>query len=119
MESPKLTRMSYKVSAKRHLAKTISYRIISTGIGFLIMWRATGSVKWGAAFGVAELVYKPIQYYIHERIWYRWIKFGLVPDKKTPKKEVIKEISESNSEQKTTSPPKQTGKKVLSYSKKG
>jgi uncharacterized membrane protein len=66
-----------KVDAKRHLAKTISYRLISTGIGFLIMWAASGSIKIGAAFGVVELVYKPIQYYIHERIWYKWIKFGL------------------------------------------
>jgi uncharacterized membrane protein len=24
-----------------------------------------------------ELIYKPIQYYLHERIWYKWIKFGL------------------------------------------
>ena len=67
-----------KVSAKRHLAKTISYRIISTLFGFLIMWWATGSIEFGATFGIAELLYKPIQYYIHERIWYRWIKFGLV-----------------------------------------
>ena len=66
-----------KVQAKRHIAKTISYRLISTGIGFLIMWAASGSIKIGAAFGVVELVYKPIQYYIHERIWYKWIKFGL------------------------------------------
>lgn len=62
---------------KRHIAKTISYRIVSTSVGFLIMWVATGSVKLGAAFGVAELVYKPIQYYIHERIWYKYIRYGL------------------------------------------
>jgi len=66
-----------KVDKKRHIAKTISYRIISTSIGFGIMWVVSGSVKMGAAFGVAELVYKPIQYYIHERIWYKYIKFGL------------------------------------------
>lgn len=68
------------VDKKRHIAKTISYRIVSTLIGFLIMWIVTGSVKIGAAFGVAELVYKPIQYYIHERIWYRWIRYGLKKD---------------------------------------
>ena len=66
-----------KVDKKRHIAKTISYRIVSTTIGFLTMWVVTGSVKIGAAFGVAELVWKPIQYYIHERIWYNYIKFGL------------------------------------------
>jgi uncharacterized membrane protein len=65
------------VERKRHIAKTISYRVISTIIGFIIMWWISGSVKVGAAFGVAELVYKPIQYYLHERIWYRWIKYGL------------------------------------------
>jgi len=65
------------VERKRHIAKTISYRIISTLIGFVIMWWVSGDIKVGAAFGIAELVYKPIQYYIHERIWYRWIKFGL------------------------------------------
>lgn len=65
------------VTRKRHIAKTASYRLISTLIGFVIMWAVSGSVKVGAAFGVAELVYKPIQYYIHERIWYRYIKFGL------------------------------------------
>lgn len=65
------------VSVKRHIAKTISYRVISTLIGFLIMWLISGSIKIGAAFGFAELIYKPIQYYIHERIWYKWIKYGL------------------------------------------
>ena len=65
------------VQRKRHIAKTISYRILSTLIGFLLMWWVSGSIKIGAAFGVAELIYKPIQYYIHERIWYKWIKYGL------------------------------------------
>jgi uncharacterized membrane protein len=65
------------VDRKRHIAKTISYRVISTLIGFLIMWWISGSIKFGAAFSVVELVYKPIQYYLHERIWYRFIKYGL------------------------------------------
>ena len=65
------------VEKKRHIAKTISYRVISTLIGFIIMWAVSGSVKVGVAFGIAELVYKPLQYYIHERIWYKWIKYGL------------------------------------------
>jgi uncharacterized membrane protein len=69
------------VSKKRHIAKTISYRVVSTLIGFGIMWAVSGSIKIGAAFGVAELIYKPVQYYLHERIWYRWIKYGL-KDKK-------------------------------------
>jgi uncharacterized membrane protein len=45
------------------------------------MWGATGSIKFGAAFSIAELIYKPIQYYIHERVWYKWITYGLEKDK--------------------------------------
>lgn len=67
---------------KRHIAKTISYRIISTTIGIAVVWGVSGSLKIGTAFGVAELVYKPIQYYIHERVWYKWIKYGLTNNKK-------------------------------------
>jgi uncharacterized membrane protein len=62
---------------KRHIAKTISYRILSTLVGFFLMWWISGSIKIGAAFGVAELVYKPIQYFLHERFWYKFIKYGL------------------------------------------
>jgi uncharacterized membrane protein len=51
-------------------------------IGFGIMWSVSGSIKVGAAFGVAELIYKPIQYYLHERAWYRWIKYGLKKENK-------------------------------------
>jgi len=117
--------MSYKVTAKRHIAKTISYRFVSTGIGFAIMWWATGSIQVGAAFGVVELFYKPIQYYIHERIWYRWIKFGLIEEKKPkPKKvqlndvetKVLEEVQPEISSKEPTNTVPPTGKKVLSYS---
>lgn len=105
-----------KVSYKRHIAKTISYRIVSTTIGFLGMWFATGSLKFGAAFGIVELIYKPLQYYIHERVWYRFFKFGLIEDKKkkttTEPKPKIKEVIKT-----VTDTPKPKGKR-LSYSKK-
>lgn len=99
--------MSFRVSYKRHLAKTISYRIISTTIGVLGVWFATGSLMWGTTFGLVELVYKPIQYYIHERIWYKFIKFGLVEDKRKEKKE-----SSIKPQPKKSTPTK----KVLNYS---
>jgi uncharacterized membrane protein len=58
------------------------------------MWVATGSVEFGVAFGVAELLYKPIQYYIHERVWYRWIKFGLVEVEEKQSEPPIRKINE-------------------------
>jgi len=115
--------MKYKVLAKRHLAKTVSYRILSTSIGFLIMWYVTGSVKIGAAFSIAEMLLKPALYYLHERAWYRWMKFGLVPEKKQPKKDMTKEVLEDIViELKKPVPPspsptpKPKTKKVLNYS---
>lgn len=71
-----------EVTKKRHIAKTISYRIISTTIGIVVVWGVSGSLAIGTSFGIAELVYKPIQYYIHERVWYKWIKYGLTNNKK-------------------------------------
>jgi uncharacterized membrane protein len=103
-----------KVSAKRHLAKTISYRIISTLVGFLIMWWATGSIEFGTAFGLFELLYKPIQYYIHERVWYRWIKFGLieVKEKNPPRGQINQHLQEVILE-KSDSKPSQQEPKIL------
>jgi uncharacterized membrane protein len=65
------------VSVKRHIAKTISYRILSTTLGFLVIWITTGSLSLSTTFSVIEIFWKPIQYYIHERVWYKWIKFGI------------------------------------------
>ena len=100
-----------KISYKRHVAKTISYRIVSTGIGFLTMWWISGSFKIGAAFGIAELLYKPIQYYLHERIWYKWIKFGVIINQE--KKKII---SESTKDEIKIEISKPLGKKTLNYS---
>ena len=103
------------VERKRHIAKTISYRIVSTLIGFAIMWAVSGSIKVGAAFGIIELVWKPIQYFIHERIWYRYIKFGVtkVEDPIKPDLRIMDSMSTGVSETVTT-----TGPKRLVYTKK-
>jgi uncharacterized membrane protein len=77
------------------------------------MWWASGSIKIGAAFGVVELVYKPLQYYFHERIWYRYIRFGLVEEKKKskPKIQIVENTEEVISEPISSS----RKRKVLNY----
>jgi uncharacterized membrane protein len=60
---------------QRSLAKTVTYRLISSAIGFLVVWVLSNDIKTGAMFSIAELIYKPLQYYIHERMWQR-IKWG-------------------------------------------
>jgi uncharacterized membrane protein len=65
------------VQSKRHIAKTISYRILSSLLGFVVVSIVTDSIAIGTTFSVIELIYKPLQYYIHERVWYKYIKYGL------------------------------------------
>jgi uncharacterized membrane protein len=62
---------------KRHLAKTISYRLISSGIGFTVVYVVTGSIELGAGLSAFELIFKPALYFLHERFWYKYVKFGL------------------------------------------
>lgn len=65
------------VEVKRHLLKTISYRILGTTITVLGILILGGSVKMASIFGIGEFAIKPLIYFLHERIWYKWIKFGL------------------------------------------
>jgi uncharacterized membrane protein len=61
---------------KRHLYKTITYRLLSSFAGFVILFVSTKSYYVGITFSIFELVYKPMQYYVHERIWFKYINFG-------------------------------------------
>jgi len=65
------------VAYKRHLAKTISWRVIGTLDTMFISWIVTGSWEWGLAIGGIEVFTKMILYFLHERIWYKYSKFGL------------------------------------------
>jgi uncharacterized membrane protein len=73
------------VEPKRHLLKTISYRIVSSSIGFVLFFIATDNFKFSASFTIAEFLYKPIVYFLHERFFYKYVKYGL-------KKEVEKSV---------------------------
>ena len=73
------------VAKKRHILKTITWRIVGTLDTFLLSWLITGSVKIGAAIGTVEIITKMILYYLHERAWYKLSKFG-IDDKNRRKK---------------------------------
>jgi uncharacterized membrane protein len=65
------------VAYKRHIAKTISWRIIGTLDTIIISWIITDSWKWGVTIGGVEVFTKMILYFFHERVWYKFSKFGL------------------------------------------
>lgn len=67
------------ISRKRHVLKTITWRIIGTIDTMLIAWIISGDPMVGISIGGVELFTKMILYYIHERAWYK-SNFGV--DKK-------------------------------------
>jgi len=68
------------VHVKRHIAKAISYRMVGSAQTILIGYLLTGSLVVSSTMGVIELVVKPIIYFFHERVWYKFSKFGLNKD---------------------------------------
>jgi uncharacterized membrane protein len=62
---------------KRHIVKSITYRIVGTLTTIVLTVAAGLPIKWAGIVGVAELILKPIIYFLHERFWYKYIKFGL------------------------------------------
>ena len=65
------------VSRKRHILKTITWRIIGTLDTMVLSWIITGNWKWGVAIGGVELITKMVLYYFHERAWYKFSNFGI------------------------------------------
>ena len=71
-------------SVKRHVAKTITWRIVGTLDTMVIGWLITGNAMTGLKIGGVEVVTKMILYYFHERMWFK-INLGL-PHRKTENK---------------------------------
>ena len=58
------------LSVKRHLAKTISYRVMATAITIGTALILGLDIEASALLGVGEIMIKPVFYFFHERIWY-------------------------------------------------
>ena len=63
-------------SKKRHLLKSVSWRILGTLDTMTLAWIITGDPYTGLKIGATEVLTKMILYYLHERVWYR-VNFGL------------------------------------------
>jgi|TARA_R110000796_G_scaffold211889_2_gene328064 uncharacterized membrane protein len=65
------------VSYKRHILKTISWRIIGTIDTIVLSGIITGSWALGLTIGGVEVITKMVLYFLHERAWYKFTKFGV------------------------------------------
>jgi len=59
------------INKRRHIAKTITWRVIGTLDTMLLGWLISGDPLIGIQIGGLELFTKMILYYFHERAWYR------------------------------------------------
>jgi len=57
--------MDYKIP----ILKTITYRILGSLTSMVIGYATTKDFAIGVAIGSADLLLKPIIYYIHELLW--------------------------------------------------
>ena len=74
------------VSYKRHILKTISWRVVGTLDTMILSAIITGSWELGLAIGGIEVITKMVLYYFHERAWYKFSSYGI--DKTKRKKRV-------------------------------
>jgi uncharacterized membrane protein len=59
---------------KRHIFKSISWRIIGTIDTMILGWVVTGNPLTGLKIGTLEVLTKMTLYFLHERIWYKYVK---------------------------------------------
>lgn len=77
------------VSRKRHIAKTLTWRVLATTDTFIITFLLSKffgieqAVEVATGVALLEVVTKMFLYYFHERLWYNYINFGV--DKKNDK----------------------------------
>jgi uncharacterized membrane protein len=57
---------------KTQIIKTISYRLISSLSMVCVAYSMGINFKLSTLIGVSELVYKPVLYFIHERVWHKF-----------------------------------------------
>ena len=70
-----------KINKRRHIAKTITWRIIGTLDTMVLGWLVSGDPVVGLKVGGLELITKMILYYFHERAWYS-SNWGIIKTKK-------------------------------------
>ena len=66
-----------KLNRRRHIVKTLTWRVIASLDTLLIAWLISEDIKIGASIASLEVLTKMVLYYFHERAWYKHIKFGL------------------------------------------
>jgi uncharacterized membrane protein len=68
--------MNAKKSRIRHIAKTITWRLIASLTTFILAYVFTQNITKSLWLMGTEMVLKLLLYYYHERVWYKYGKLG-------------------------------------------
>lgn len=58
----------------RHILKTITYRFFATLTTVVVAYMLGASITISAMLGVGEILLKPFIYFLHERLWYKFVR---------------------------------------------
>lgn len=61
----------FQESRNRHIAKTLTWRLIGTIDTVILGWIVLGNPLKGLQIGMVEIVTKMLLYYFHERLWHK------------------------------------------------
>jgi uncharacterized membrane protein len=68
-------------SAKRSIAKTVSWRVSVSALSFMVSWWVTGSAEIAGLLMISKIGLNTVWFYAHERLWNRW-NWGVVDSPK-------------------------------------
>jgi uncharacterized membrane protein len=68
--------MDAKKSRIRHIAKTITWRIIASLTTFILAYIFTQDITKSLWLMTTEMIIKLLLYYYHERVWFKYGKLG-------------------------------------------
>ena len=64
--------ITYLSKRKRHIFKTISWRLVGTFDTFLLSYLLTSRIDQSLSIASVEIFTKIILYYFHERLWFKY-----------------------------------------------
>ena len=62
-------------TVSRSVAKTFSFRVVTTVANFVFAWFMTGNIAFATSLFIFQWTVVLVFYYVHERLW-TWIKWG-------------------------------------------
>lgn len=84
-----------KIERKRHIAKTITWRIVGSIDTLVLATFFSGSLEVGGWIAFTEVITKTFLYYFHERVWFKanWTSHSSDKIQKDKKRHLLKTFS--------------------------